>query len=98
MATDNALLANEVPTRGKRENFRSVYSWVLGAFLGAVLTFVLLGALVSLSTGLGLLQLIGLLRGGRTLIKVDQPAVVRQNSTTPTTGNCELHHGQDYFG
>jgi hypothetical protein len=55
-----------------------VYSWVLGAFLGAVLTFVFLGALVSLSTGLGLLHLIGILRGGRTLINVDQPTVVRQ--------------------
>jgi len=55
-----------------------VYSWVLGAFLGAVLTFVLLGALVSLSTGLGLLHLIGILRGGPTLINVDQPTVVRQ--------------------
>jgi len=55
-----------------------MYSWVLGVFLGAVLTFVLLGALVSLSTGLGLSQLIGILRGGRTLINVDQPTVVRQ--------------------
>jgi len=55
-----------------------VYSWVLGTLLGAVLTFILLGALVSLSTGLGLLQLIGFLRGGRTLINVDQPTVVRQ--------------------
>ena len=55
-----------------------MYSWVLRAFLGAILTFVLLGALVSLSTGLGLLHLIGILRGGRTLINVDQPTVVRQ--------------------
>jgi hypothetical protein len=78
MTMDNATLAKEAPPRGKRGNSRSVYSWVLGVFLGAVLTFVLLGALVSLSTGLGLLQLIGILRGGRTLINVDQPTVVRQ--------------------
>ena len=78
MTMDNAPLANEAPTRRKRGNSRSVYSWVLGAFLGVVLTFVLLGALVSLSTGFGLLHLIGILRGGRTLINVDQPTVVRQ--------------------
>ena len=78
MTMKNAPLANEAPTRGKRGNPRGVYSWVLGAFLGAVLTFVLLGALVSLSTGFGLLHLIGILRGGRTLINVDQPTVVRQ--------------------
>jgi hypothetical protein len=33
---------------------------------------------VWLSTGLGLLQLVDSLRGGRTLIKVDQPTVVHQ--------------------
>jgi hypothetical protein len=78
MTMDTATLAKEAPPSGKRGNSRSVYSWVLGLFLGAVLTFVLLGALVSLSTGLGLLQLIGIFRGGRTLINVDQPTVVRQ--------------------
>ncbi len=55
-----------------------MYSWVLGTFLGAVLTIVLVGALVSLSTGLGLLHLMSILRGGRTQINVDQPTVVRQ--------------------
>ncbi|HXM98494.1 MAG TPA: DUF4230 domain-containing protein [Candidatus Dormibacteraeota bacterium] len=53
-------------------------SWVLGTFLGTVLTVVLMGALVWLSSGLGLLHLIGVLRGGRPLINVDQPTVVRQ--------------------
>jgi len=78
MMMESAPLPNEVPTRGKRGNSRRVYSWVLGAFLGAVLTFVLVGAIVWLSTGLGLLHLIGILRGGHTLINVDQPTVVRQ--------------------
>jgi hypothetical protein len=50
----------------------------MGTFLGAVLTVVLVGALVWLSSGLGLLHLIGMLRGGGTLINVDQPTVVRQ--------------------
>jgi hypothetical protein len=55
-----------------------VYSWVLGTLLGAALTVVLVGALVWLSTGLGLLHLMSILRGGRTQINVDQPTVVRQ--------------------
>jgi hypothetical protein len=50
----------------------------MGTFLGAVLTVVLVGALVWLSSGLGLLHLIGMLCGGRALINVDQPTVVRQ--------------------
>jgi hypothetical protein len=50
----------------------------MGTFLGAVLTVVLVGALVPLASGLGLLHLIGMLRGGRMLINVDQPTVVRQ--------------------
>jgi hypothetical protein len=78
MTIDNAPLANEPATRGKRENSRNLRSWVLGTFLGTVLTVVLVGALVWLSSGLGLLHLIGVLRGGRTLINVDQPTVVRQ--------------------
>jgi uncharacterized protein DUF4230 len=52
--------------------------WVMGTFLGAILTVVLVGALVWLSTGLGLMHLISNLRGGRTQINVDQPTVVRQ--------------------
>jgi hypothetical protein len=55
-----------------------VYSWILGAFLGAVLTLILTGALVWFSTGLGLLHLIGVLRGRPTQFNVDQPTVVRQ--------------------
>ena len=78
MTTDNAPLAKEPATHGTRGNSRIVYSWVRGMFLGAVLTVVLVGALVWLSTGLGLLHLIGIFRGGRTLINVDQPTVVRQ--------------------
>src|SRR6202158_1491059 len=78
MTMETAPPANEAPTRGKRENSRNLLSWVLGTFLGAVLTVVLVGALVWLSTGFGLLHLMGILRGGRTLINVDQPTVVRQ--------------------
>jgi len=53
---------------------RRAACWVLGLLSGAILTVILVGTLVWLSTGLGLLHL---LRGGRTQINVDQPTVVR---------------------
>jgi hypothetical protein len=78
MTIENSPLTHDMAPHGMRGNSRSVYSWILAAFLGAVLTVVLVGALVWLSTGLGLPQLLDGLRGGRTLIKVDQPTVVHQ--------------------
>jgi hypothetical protein len=78
MTIDTGPSANEPATRRTRGNSRSVYSWILGAFLGAVLTLILTGALVWFSTGLGLLHLIGVLRGRPTQFNVDQPTVVRQ--------------------
>jgi len=77
MTIDNLPLAHEAHHK-TRENSRHVQSFILAAFLGVVLTVVLAWAVVWLSTGLGLLQLVESLRGGRTLIKVDQPTVVRQ--------------------
>jgi hypothetical protein len=77
MTIENSPLADDMAPHGMRGSSRSVYSWILAAFLGAVLAVVLIGGLLWLSTGLGLLQLVGL-RGGRTLIKVDQPTVVHQ--------------------
>ena len=78
MTIENATLAIEPETREKRGNSRNLRSWVLGTLLGGVLAVVLLGALVWFSSGLGLWHLIGNLRGGHTLINVDQPTVVRQ--------------------
>jgi hypothetical protein len=75
MTIDNSSHANQPATRAKTPR---AYSWVLGTFLGAVLTLVVLGSLLWLSTGLGLLHLMGILRGGRAQINVDQPTVVRQ--------------------
>jgi hypothetical protein len=63
---------------GARGTSRSLSSWFLGAFFGAVLTVVLLGALAWLSSGIGLFGLMGILRGGRTQINVGQPTVVHQ--------------------
>jgi hypothetical protein len=78
MTMDNTPLANEPAPRGTRGSSRRVYAWVLGALLGAVLTVILIGALVWLPTGLGLLRLMGMLREGKTQINVDQPTVVHQ--------------------
>jgi hypothetical protein len=75
---DNTSLANEPAPHGTRGSPRRVYAWVVGALLGAVLTVILIGALVWLSTGLGLLHLMGMLREGKTQINVDQPTVVHQ--------------------
>ena len=52
--------------------------WFLSMLVGAVLAILLIGAAVWLSTGLGLLHLLGLARGGATVINVSQPTVVRQ--------------------
>jgi hypothetical protein len=78
MTIDNTPLAMEPVPRGTRGNSRSVYPWVLGVFLGAALAVILMGALAWLSTGLGLLHLLGIFRSGRTQLNVDQPTVVRQ--------------------
>jgi len=78
MTIDSTRLANEPALPIRRGNSRSLYSWFLGALLGAILTVILLGALVWFSTGLGLFHLISDLRGGRTQINVDQPTVVHQ--------------------
>src|SRR6202163_1793222 len=78
MTIHDAPVANEPATRGTRGKSRQVYSWVKGIFLGAVLTVVLVGALVWMSTGLGLFHLMSILRGGPTRLNVDQPTVVRQ--------------------
>jgi hypothetical protein len=75
---DNTPLNNEAAVRGTRSASRGISPWIMGALLGVLLTIVLLGALVWSSTGLGLLHLMGMLRGGRTQINVDQPTVVRQ--------------------
>ena len=49
-----------------------------GILLGAAITLALVGLAVWLWTGMGFLQLIGLFRGGTTVINVNQPTVVRQ--------------------
>jgi Protein of unknown function (DUF4230) len=77
MTTDNVTFANQSAVAGKRRNSQGASSWILGGFLGVVLTLVLTGVLVWLSTGLGLLHLVRALRG-RPAVNVDQPTIVRQ--------------------
>src|SRR5580692_160489 len=77
MTIDNAPLDIESPPSSSPRT-RSRSSWFLETLLGVALTVVLLGAVVWLSTGLGLLHLLGALRGGETRINVDQPTVVHQ--------------------
>lgn len=53
----------------------SLFSGILG---GALITLTLVGIAVWLTTGIGLLRLMGAVKDGRILISVDQPTVVRQ--------------------
>lgn len=57
---------------------KSGRSWIFGIFAGAVLAIGLVASLVWASSGMGLLRLMGWGAGGRALINVDQPTVVRQ--------------------
>jgi hypothetical protein len=53
----------------------SLFSGILG---GALITLTLVGIAVWLTTGIGLLRLMGVVKDGRALVIVDQPTVVRQ--------------------
>jgi Protein of unknown function (DUF4230) len=54
------------------------FSGLLGILVGVLLTIGVIGGAVWLSTGVGLLHLLGLFRSGQTSINVSQPTVVRQ--------------------
>ena len=73
LITTQMPIANPSPWRTK-----SLFSWILGILVGVTLTVVLAATAIRLVTGTGLLQLMALLRSGRTQINVDQPTVVRQ--------------------
>lgn len=53
-------------------------SWAVGILVGGLIAVALVGTAVWLATGVGLLHLMGMVRGGRTVVNVDQPTVVRQ--------------------
>jgi len=54
------------------------FSLVKGILAGSLLTVAFVGTAVWLSTGVGLLHLMGFMRNGGMRISVDQPTVVRQ--------------------
>jgi hypothetical protein len=62
-----------VPPNIERERFP-----IRGILVGAGIALAVVGLAVWLWTGMGFLQLIGLFRGGTTVINVNQPTVVRQ--------------------
>ena len=66
-------LPNQLPQRTT-----APLSWAIGILVGGLLTITLLGFAVWFLTGVSLLHLMGMVRGGRTVINVDQPTVVRQ--------------------
>jgi Protein of unknown function (DUF4230) len=78
MTNDDAAPASKAADHAARGSSRNVYFWVLGIISGAILTLVLVGALVWFSGGFGLWRFARGLRGGHTQINVDQPTVVRQ--------------------
>ena len=51
---------------------------LVGILVGALLAVIAVGAAVWAATGLGLLRLMGISRGGAAVINVDQPTVVHQ--------------------
>ena len=57
---------------------RKSASWLKGIIAGSLVTILFIGAAVWLSTGVGLLHLMGLFRNGGIRFNVDQPTVVRQ--------------------
>lgn len=67
---------NSDPLNRERKPRKSL--WLMGIPVGALLALVAVGAAVWASTGVGLLRLMGIFRGGATVINVNQPTVVHQ--------------------
>ena len=72
---DGTPMSSPPPTL-EREQRKS--GLALGMLVGAAAALLVLGLAVWFSTGVGLLRLLGLSGGGAALIRVNQPAVVRQ--------------------
>ena len=68
-------MSTEEPNSQTGKTTLSLFSGILG---GALITLTLVGIAVWLTTGIGLLRLMGVVKDGRVLISVDQPTVVRQ--------------------
>jgi hypothetical protein len=68
----------ETDRTSAQPNVRRRISGLLGIILGILITVIIIGGAVWLTTGVGLLHLLGMLRSGQTTINVSQPTVVRQ--------------------
>jgi uncharacterized protein DUF4230 len=68
----------EADNANVQHNVRRRISGLLGIILGILITVIIIGGAVWLTTGVGLLHLLGMLRSGQTSINVSQPTVVRQ--------------------
>jgi Protein of unknown function (DUF4230) len=68
-------MSTETPTLEETQRKSSL---PIGILVGVLLALVGIGAAVWISTGVGLLRLMGLSRSGSTIINVNQPTVVRQ--------------------
>jgi hypothetical protein len=68
-------MSTEEPNSQPGKTTLSLFSGILG---GALITLTLVGIAVWLTTGIGLLRLMGVVKDGRVLVNVDQPTVVRQ--------------------
>lgn len=66
------------PRRPIPEIDRRKSSLFVGVLVGVLLAFAVIGSAVWVSTGLGLLRLMGLSGGGATVINASQPTVVRE--------------------
>jgi len=68
-------MSTEEPNSQPGKTTLSLFSGILG---GALITLTLVGIAVWLTTGIGLLRLMGVVKDDHVLINVDQPTVVRQ--------------------
>ena len=68
-------MTTETPTLEEKQRKSNL---PIGILVGVLLALVGIGAAVWISTGVGLLRLMGLSRNGSTIINVNQPTVVRQ--------------------
>jgi hypothetical protein len=73
LASNN--MATEEPDSQPGKIALSLFSGILG---GALITLALVAVAVWLTTGIGLLHLMGVVKDGHVMVNVDQPTVVRQ--------------------
>jgi hypothetical protein len=75
----NAQISSQAPLPPLRPpRRRETRAWILGILAGGTLAVILVGAFIWMTTGLGVLHLIGAFRKGGAQINVDQPTVVQQ--------------------